>query len=64
MRFQRLADCSLFILLIVTASSVFAQPQGFNYDESKVPTFTLPDPLVLTNGDIVVDAKTWQEKRR
>ncbi|HRX78041.1 MAG TPA: acetylxylan esterase [Pirellulaceae bacterium] len=64
MRFQRFADCSLFTLLVVTASSVFAQPQGFNYDESKVPTFTLPDPLVLTNGDIVVDAKTWQEKRR
>jgi hypothetical protein len=64
MRFQQLADCSLFTLLVVAASSAFAQPQGFNYDESKVPTFTLPDPLVLTNGDKVVDAKTWQETRR
>ncbi|MCB9922479.1 MAG: acetylxylan esterase [Planctomycetaceae bacterium] len=41
-----------------------AQPEGFNYDESKVPTFTLPDPLTLASGKKVVDAKTWQEKRR
>jgi hypothetical protein len=41
-----------------------AQPPGTNYDESKVPTYTLPDPLVLSNGARVTDAKTWFEKRR
>src|SRR5438046_473167 len=35
-----------------------------NYDESKVPPYTLPDPLVLANGQRVTDAKTWQERRR
>jgi hypothetical protein len=35
-----------------------------NYDESKVGTYTLPDPLKLNNGQIVRDAKTWNEKRR
>jgi len=35
-----------------------------NYDESKVGTYTLPDPLVLANGKHVRDAKTWFEKRR
>lgn len=35
-----------------------------NYDESKVGTYTLPDPLVLENGKPVRDAKTWTEKRR
>jgi hypothetical protein len=35
-----------------------------NYDESKVGTYTLPDPLVLNNGKRVRNAKTWFEKRR
>jgi hypothetical protein len=35
-----------------------------NYDESKVGTYTLPDPLKLNNGKPVRDAKTWYEKRR
>ena len=35
-----------------------------NYDESKVGTYTLPDPLVLADGKPVRDAKTWTEKRR
>ena len=34
------------------------------YDESKVPHYTLPDPLVLASGQKVTDAKTWMEKRR
>src|SRR3954453_19525182 len=35
-----------------------------NYDESRVGTYTLPDPLLLANGKPVRDAKTWNEKRR
>jgi hypothetical protein len=35
-----------------------------NYDEAKVGTYTLPDPLKLNNGKPVRDAKTWNEKRR
>ena len=35
-----------------------------NYDETKVGTFTLPDPLTLQNGKKVTDTKTWIEKRR
>ncbi len=35
-----------------------------NYDEARVGTYTLPDPLVLANGKPVRDAKTWTEKRR
>jgi hypothetical protein len=35
-----------------------------NYDESKVGSYTLPDPLVLANGERVRDVKTWVEKRR
>lgn len=35
-----------------------------NYDESKVPQYTLPDPLVRANGKAVEDVKTWENKRR
>ncbi len=35
-----------------------------NYDEAKVGTYTLPDPLVLADGKPVRDAKTWIGKRR
>src|SRR6476661_9243172 len=35
-----------------------------NYDESKVGTYTLPDPLRLQNGQPVRDADTWARQRR
>ena len=35
-----------------------------NDDESKVPPYTLPDPLVLADGRKVRDARTWTLERR
>ena len=35
-----------------------------NYDEAKVGTYTLPDPLRLDDGKTVRNAKTWWTKRR
>lgn len=35
-----------------------------NYDEAKVGSYTLPNPLVLANGQPVRDARTWIGKRR
>lgn len=35
-----------------------------NYDESKVPAYTLPDPLLLQNGEKVTDPETWTNERR
>jgi len=35
-----------------------------NYDESKVAPYTLPDPLILSNGQRVRDAATWRNQRR
>ena len=46
------------------ATSLLAQPQDANYDESKVRKYTLPDPLVLSTGEPVKDAKSWTERRR
>lgn len=35
-----------------------------NFDESKVNTYTLPNPLLLKNGSKVNSAKIWKEIRR
>ena len=45
-------------------SQLPAGPPPGMYDESKVPHFTLPDPLVLLSGEIVQDAFTWRMARR
>ena len=35
-----------------------------NYDESKVPPYTLPDPLVMASGTRVTSANMWKRQRR
>jgi hypothetical protein len=39
-------------------------PNAANYDESKVKTFTLPDPLVCRDGTTVTTSEQWWTKRR
>jgi dienelactone hydrolase len=41
-----------------------AAPPPANYDEAKVPPYTLPDPLVTTDGTKVADAAAWNNRRR
>ncbi|WP_439136298.1 glucuronyl esterase domain-containing protein [Pseudomaricurvus sp.] len=35
-----------------------------NYDEANVKPYTLPDPLVMNNGQTVTDAENWWSHRR
>src|SRR5262245_57038273 len=35
-----------------------------NYDEAKVAEYSLPDPLLLSNGQPVKNADTWTKQRR
>ena len=39
------------------------QPPG-NYDESKIPAYTLPDPLVMADGSKVSTPEVWTSRRR
>jgi len=55
---------SVFTIGLSAILSVFAQRPGVNYDESKVPSYTLPDPLTMESGQRVTDAATWQTQRR
>lgn len=46
--------------------TAFGQQKEFvpNYDESRIPNYELPDPLVTKAGDRVVDAEMWAQVRR
>lgn len=37
---------------------------NLNYDESKVGSYTVPDPLVSKDGTRIADVKAWQATRR
>ena len=54
------------IVLAVLVQAAPAEERRFvpNYDEAKVPAYTLPDPLRLADGKPVRDARTWRECRR
>jgi hypothetical protein len=62
------------VCLLICTGLMFAQARNdapdavagiaVNYDEAKVGTFVLPDPLILRDGRRVRDAKTWWAKRR
>jgi hypothetical protein len=39
-------------------------PNAANFDESKVPPYSLPDPLILKNGQKVINAAMWSNQRR
>jgi len=76
----KLRCCALILVVLLIGCSIHAQNPSpsptaspapnpaskipVNYDESKVGTYTLPDPLVMENGQKVRDAKTWYNKRR
>ncbi|MGQ9590664.1 MAG: glucuronyl esterase domain-containing protein [Planctomycetota bacterium] len=54
----------LALLLFALAARLALAEEAVNYDESKVPAYTLPDPLVCSDGTKVADRETWFSKRR
>ena len=55
---------SVLLITMAVASSANAQPQGYNYDESKVPDFELPDVLTSLAGRPVKSPSDWTNVRR
>ncbi len=51
------------VLFLIFFTSLLARNQA-NYDESLVPEYTLPDPLVCMDGTPVTHQKIWFKKRR
>ncbi len=57
------SHCVLALVFMVSWNSP-SRAQEFNYDESKVPRYTLPDPLLRSDGKRVESAREWRAKRR
>jgi hypothetical protein len=54
----------VLMALVLCAMPVDAQVAEPNYDEDKVPEYSLPNPLRNVDGTAVSDAQTWRQKRR
>lgn len=52
--------------LLLAGPALAAAPAGLdgNFDEAKVPAFSLPDPLVMADGRRVTSAGMWRRQRR
>lgn len=51
------------VCCVISVLLALADP-GFNYDESQVAPYSLPDPLRLESGSRVADITTWRRRRR
>jgi len=51
------------ILLFLLSANLFGQGFVANYDESKMPAYTLADPLIFNNGTVVKNQKDWEQRR-
>ena len=50
-------------LLVLMSVSLSAQTREANYDESKVPAYELPEPLVFSSGKPVSSRRQWKKRR-
>jgi len=55
----------LFFIILFVSEITYISAQQFvaNYDESKVPVYKLPDPLVFENGKKVRNRNGWERRR-
>jgi hypothetical protein len=54
----------LTVLSLITTVMSHSVLDEINYDEGKVPAYTLPDPLVMQDGQKVTNVRTWNTRRR
>ena len=55
---------SIFIIIISVFNTQAQRPATTNYDESKVPAYTLPEALKTKQGKIIKSSKSWEKIRR
>ena len=53
----------VFVSLLLSCGSTFAQPSDTNYDESRVPSYQLPEIMVDLAGHPVTELAQWEARR-
>src|ERR1700712_1285535 len=54
---------NLFLFLLLIGQISMAQEPVANYDEAKIPPYTLPDVLTAVNGNKIKTTKDWEANR-
>ena len=64
MKFLLIAVFSVFCLLL-SAGDVYREktPWRVNYDENKIPPYTLPEVLADSGGKAVSTVRAWEKRR-
>jgi hypothetical protein len=57
---KRISICILFFQIFILSQ---AQQPAANYDESKIPAYSLPDPLIFNDGSRVSSKQAWDRRR-
>ena len=60
----RCRSAALGLFMLSCGFSGVSVAEEFNYDEAKVPAYTLPDVLKAQDGTMINSADLWQNKRR
>ena len=55
---------SIWLCTLAVMSFIAINASAANYDEAKVPQYTLPDPLLAADGTIIKTASQWKAVRR
>ena len=53
-----------FLILLLILNKIYSQFPPHNSDESKVPPYLLPDPLISAKGKPVTSIMEWEKSRR
>ncbi len=53
-----------FAILIFFSTKIIAQENKPNYDESKIPNYTLPELLTAKDGKTIASSKQWNKIRK
>jgi hypothetical protein len=57
-------EVRLLVAAVLASAPAWAQAPGANYDEARVPAYTLPEPLRFEDGTPVRAAREWAGRRR
>jgi (4-O-methyl)-D-glucuronate---lignin esterase len=62
---NRSAMKKVFFAILFLSFYIISNSQQFvpNYDESRVPSYTLPDPLIFKDGSKVTSKGDWEKRR-
>ncbi len=55
---------STALLMTLSGATANVSPREANFDEARVPEYTLPDPFVMEDGTKVATPEMWRERRR